>query len=230
VVEKPLTIQVNDVEIATLLCSPDKLDYLTLGFLKSEGLIESIDGIDSLDINEDEGIAKIGLKDNIKLGDFQRRIITSGCLGFYSKNQTRQKRIQNNIKVNKDELLALMAKLEEGAVVFRETGGTHSSALCSTRDIIFQCEDIGRHNTLDKIIGYIMSEGIDPSDKIIATTGRLSSEMVLKAVGIGIPVVVSRSAPTDTAVTIAENLNIMLIGFARAGRLNIYSNPDNVSE
>ena len=107
--------------------------------------------------------------------------------------------------------------------IFLETGGVHSCALCSQNEIIIFEEDIGRHNALEKILGKALMDNINLTDKIVLTTGRISSEIIKKIAKRSIPVLISRSAPTDVAIDIAKKLNITLIGFARGQRMNVYN-------
>ena len=114
------------------------------------------------------------------------------------------------------------------SAVFKETGGVHISALCDNKKIIFFNEDIGRHNTVDKIIGKSLEKKISLKNKIILTSGRLSSEMVLKAAKQQIPLIASKSAPTELAVKLAKNLGMTLVGFVRSGRVNVYCGEKRV--
>lgn len=228
VVETPLTIYVNGAELATLLCSPHDLRYLTVGYLAGQGLIHEPGSITGIDVDEYEGVSKVTTAEAVDLGDYQRRIVTSGCLGFYSKADLNVKRLKNGFKVCKDDIIRLMRELESKSELFKETGGIHSSALCDRENMFYLSDDIGRHNTVDKIIGYMLLEKVEPGDKMLLTTGRMSSEMVLKAARASIPLVASRSAPTDLAVTAAASRNVTLVGFVRDSRVNVYTNRDYI--
>ncbi len=224
VIEFPLKIFVNDIEFLTLLCSPEKLEYLVIGNLYSNMLISHIREIKSIKINMVDGIADVKLKKDVDLGNrFKDRIVYSTCGSFYKT--LKLKKLKNNLRIDKDRILRLMRNLQESSKLFMETGCVHSSGLASKDKILFLSEDIGRHNTIDKIIGYSLVEGINNrGDKIILTTGRLTSEMILKSSRARFPVVVSKSAPTNMAIELAEHLNVTLIGFARGKRLNVYTN------
>ncbi len=228
VVEKPLTIIVNDTEIATLLSSPSDLKNLAVGFLISEGVILSKENIGRMNIDQDDGIAQISTLEPVDLDSFQKRIITSGCLGFYSEAGLHVRRIENHLRISKDILSKCMASLESGSKIFKDTGGVHSSALCDNKGLLYLSEDIGRHNTVDKIVGHIFLNEVDPKDKFLVTTGRISSEMILKAARAGIPLVASRSAPTDMAIINSKSRNVTLIGFLRNNRMNVYNNSELV--
>ena len=228
--ELPLTIFVNGEELATLLCSPDDLKYLVIGFLYNEGIIKNIKDIKELRVNKERGLVNIKLKADFKnIKDvFQRRVITSGCSGFYNPSDLKLKKIKSNFKIKKEKINELMQELMKTSAVFKETGGVHISALCDDKKIIFFNEDIGRHNTVDKIIGKSLEKNINLKNKIILTSGRLSSEMVLKAAKQQIPLIASKSAPTELAVKLAKNLGMTLVGFVRSGRVNVYCGEKRV--
>lgn len=227
--EFPLKIFVNNKEFSTLLCSPDKLKYLIVGNLFSEGIIKDIKEIKNIKINEFDGIASVELKNEVNFDEMvQKRIVYSGCASFYDHKNLKIKKIKNKIRIKKEDILDLMKQLQLKSSLYQKTGGVHASALANKDKIIFFSEDIGRHNTVDKIIGYSLIKKINLKSKIILTTGRLSSEMVLKSAKAGVPVIVSKSAPTDMAVNLARKLNITMIGFARGKRLNGYACERNI--
>lgn len=233
--EYPFTIYVNEKEIITLLCSPDSLKELAIGFLHSEGFISSLSDIDRIFIDEDKGLSYVYINNvNAFNEEFRgKRTITSGCgkgTVFYNVvDSFRSKRIENTLYVPADKIKALMRKFNKNSKLFLETGGVHSCALCRLDDIIVFKEDIGRHNALDKVMGHALLNGIDTRDKIILTSGRISSEILIKAAKRQIPIIVSRSAPTSLAVEIAQELNMTLIGFARGEKMNIYANFPSVT-
>lgn len=224
--EFPLKIFINGKEYSTLLCSPDKLKYLIIGHIYSENIIKNITEIKDIKINEHDGIANVELRDKINTNSIPKTIY-SGCASFYDEENLKIKPLKNKKKINKETILDLMKQLQLSSKLFQETGGVHASALADNK-IIFFTEDIGRHNTVDKIIGYILENKLNLTNKIILTTGRLSSEMVLKSGKAGIPIIVSKSAPTNIAINLAKKLNITLIGFARGKRFNVYNNEENM--
>lgn len=229
ILEYPFTIFIDDEEIITLLCSPKSLEYLAIGFLYSEGFIESYSAIKNIQIDEDKGSAYINLNIrktfNEKLQG--KRTITSGCgkgTVFYNVlDSFKSKKITNTMDIKSNEIVDLMRSFNKDSELFNSTGGVHACAICNEHGIIYFEEDIGRHNALDKVLGKALVENMDLSDKIILTSGRISSEMLIKAAKRGIPVVVSRSAPTSLAVDMARELNITLVGFVRGEKMNIYS-------
>jgi FdhD protein len=122
-----------------------------------------------------------------------------------------------------------MKEFLSGAETFKATGGTHIAALSDGAKILFTSEDIGRHNAIDKILGRCFLRGVETRDKLILCSGRMSSEIVQKALRNGIPVVVSRSAPTSLAIDTARRFGITLAGFARGERMNVYSYPARIT-
>lgn len=230
IVEYPLTIHLNGEELVTLLCTPTSLKELIVGFLLSESFIDDIDEINELYFEEELGRVTVntGVKRPLREKLIGRRTITSGCgkgTSFYSAvDQTKAIKIQKSMEIHPGIVLQLMKEFNQDSKLFRDTGGVHGCALCDISSILFHEEDIGRHNAMDKLIGRARLEGIELSDKLVLTTGRISSELLIKAAKQGIPVIASRSAPTELAVRLAKETGIELIGFARGDKLNIYSN------
>ena len=228
-VEAPVTIYLNGVELVTLLCTPEKIDRLALGFLRSEGLITTLDDVTSIRVKDQEGRVDVGLKSETGLAEklYGKRTVTSGCgkgtVFFNVLDSLRSSPLTGKLKINADRVLSLMESLQNKAELFKSTGGVHSAALADREQILYFYEDIGRHNAIDKIIGECMLAGIPTDDKIIVSSGRLSSEILLKAAKLEIQLLISRAAPTSLCIELAETLNITLVGFVRGRRLNIYS-------
>lgn len=227
--EAPVTILLNGEEFVTLLCTPEKLSYLAVGFLRSEGLLEKASDILSIRVEEEKGYVYVDTVKRSNLAEklYGKRTITSGCgkgtIFFNVLDSLRSRPVKSEVRFTANQVLQLMDQLKERSVLFKNTGGIHSAALCSAERILFFSEDIGRHNALDKIIGKCILEEVEVEDKLCLSTGRLSSEVILKAVKAQIPVLISRSAPTSLGVQLARELGVTLIGFARGRRLNIYS-------
>lgn len=228
--EYSLTIFINGEEIITLLCSPKSLKYLAIGFLYSEGLIKDYSEIDDIRIDEEWGRAYIGLKaQNVPGEKLQlKKTITSGggkgTMLYDIPGSLKLKQTAALLDISIYEIKKLMAEFSRSSELFYATGGVHVCAICDNSGIIYFEEDIGRHNALDKVLGRALTEDMNLGDKMILTSGRISSEMLAKAVKMGITVIVSRSAPTSSAVHMARELNVILIGFAREEKMNIYSN------
>lgn len=228
--EYALTIILNEQELVTMLCSPTQLKHLAIGFLASEGLIRNRDDVKKVLLNEKRGAVRIETKSESPIdGDMIfKRAVTSGCgkgTAFYSVADTLyQVPVESKIEISAQTLFTLMKEFQHNSEVFKLTGGVHSAALCDKENILMFSEDIGRHNAIDKILGQCFWEGIPTENRVVLTSGRISSEILSKMAKRGIPIVVSRSAPTDLAIRTAENLGITLIGFVRGKRMNIYAN------
>lgn len=234
VTEVPLTIRINGEELATIVCSPDAMEDLTVGFLAAEGLIRSMADIEQLNVNEDRGFADVELKVKKSIShDYYAKRFISSCCGksrqFYFHNDMRTaKTINSQTLITPAHCIYLMKELFQSSTEFQKTGGVHNAALCSTEGILISRADIGRHNALDKIYGHCLREKLRMSDKIIAFSGRMSSEIVLKAAKMGVGILLSKSAPSDLALKLANDLKITAVGFIRGGQMNIYTHPERI--
>lgn len=234
--EFPLTIFVNDEEFATMVCTPSNLDELVIGFLASEGLIRSKREIQTLSIDEGKGMAYVELTSEIHTNPslYSKRFIGSCCgksRQFYLKNDAKTaKTSTSRIVITPERCIQMMKELQNSSVIFRETGGVHNAALFNRDRMLINRSDIGRHNALDKIYGYCLINKIPVRDKIIAFSGRISSEVLLKAAKIGVGIILSKSAPTDLAIKLAKDLNITAIGFIRGSSFNVYSHSERLVE
>lgn len=230
--EYPLTIFLNGNELVTLLCLPKGLKYLAVGFLISEGIVENKAQIKNISVDEENGHAYIDL-DNVSLPAdklFGKRAVTTGCgkgTVFYNALDSLEV-INSNMRVEWGKILNLFERFNEGSEFFQKTGGVHSCALCNRDDILILHEDVGRHNAIDKIIGESALSDLDLSDKILINSGRISSEMTIKTIKRNIPILASRTAPTELAVNIAKRFNLTLIGFVRENRMNIYNGGERL--
>jgi len=226
--ELPLTIILNDEELVTLLCSPIDLKYLALGFLYSEGLLKSKDEIKKILVDEARGVVRVRTEGD--KGDLRvfKRLITSGCgrgASFYSAADIQnQAKIDSQVTISPGEVFDLVNQFQYRSKVFKATGGVHSAALSDGNKILIFAEDIGRHNAIDKIFGQCLLEDILLDERLILTSGRISSEILLKVAKRKIPIIISKSAPTNLAIKLAGDLGITLIGFVRGSRMNVYTN------
>jgi len=232
--EFPLTIMLNGEQLVTVLCSPGELEALAVGFLYSEGIIRAKEEITGLTLDAERGIIRIRTAED-KTADgklFAKRVLTTGCgrgIAFYSyADLDRKKKVLSDLKVTPEAVLSLSRRFQGASELYRTTHGVHSAALCDTREILIFAEDIGRHNAIDKVLGRCLREGITVADRILITSGRISSEILFKTAGSGIPVIVSKSAPTDMGVDLARELGITLIGFVRGGGMNVYAGEERI--
>jgi len=234
-VETPLTIYLNGREIVTLLCTPEKTDKLALGFLRSEGLLESMDGVHAVRVDETAGKVEVEVENYPELADslLGKRTVTSGCgkgtIFFNVLDSLHSYIAEDNLVIKVETVFKLMRILQAKADKFKLTGGFHSAALFDMEELLFFSEDIGRHNAFDKIVGECLTAGILTDNKLLVTSGRLSSEILLKAAKLRIPVLISRSAPTSLSLEVAEQLRITVIGFVRGKRFNVYTHGWRVS-
>ncbi len=233
--EFPLTIVLNNQELVTLLCSPANLRYLAVGFLFSEGLLKSKDEIKRIMVDDRRGVVRVETEGDEELASdaLFKRFITSGCrrgASFYSAADAQsQGKVESRVEISTLEVLALVNEFQYHSQIYRATGGVHSAALCDTRNIIVFSEDIGRHNALDKIFGECILSDITTDDHIIITSGRVSSEILLKVARRNIPIIVSKSAPTNLGVRLADDLGVTLVGFVRGKRMNVYTHAGRIA-
>ncbi|AOT71754.1 formate dehydrogenase accessory sulfurtransferase FdhD [Geosporobacter ferrireducens] len=234
IVEYPFTVFVNREELITLLCSPKALDYLAIGFLLSEGLIHHKKDLLHWHLDEEKGRIEIEtLRKSLLAKELLgKRTMTTGCgkgTIFYNVVDSFQsKRIHSDLKLSASQLMQQMHQFNKASELFLKTGGVHSACLSDGKDLLLFHEDVGRHNALDKMIGEAFLKDIDLKNKVVITSGRISSEMLIKAAKREIPVVVSRSAPTGLSLALAENLGITVIGFARGGKMNVYTDEERI--
>ena len=232
--EVPITIYFNKEEIATVLCSPSQVRELTVGFLVSEGFIRGVEDIHALGHHCEENCIRVeGRPMPGQSGRIGRRAMSSCCgksrISVNFDNDVSLVRVQESTTtITLDEAVYYANYLEDNSPLFRETGGIHNGGVGRGGEVCFTCYDIGRHNVLDKIFGRAVLQGLDLSDHVLFFSGRISSEILLKVAKMNIPILVSRSAPTDMALALAEDLNITVAGFARGDRMNIYTCPERI--
>lgn len=233
-VETALTIMLDGNEFATMVCSPSDMKELVVGFLASEGAIRVYEDIKVLHIDEDRGFAYIDLvhKQSVQK-DFHSKRFIGSCCGksrqFYFHNDVKTaKTVTTKLTVTAEQCRRLMAEMQEASSYFQQTGGVHNAALCTGDGIVVARTDIGRHNALDKLFGYCLIHRIPLKDKLIAFSGRISSEVLLKAAKIGVGIILSKSAPTNLALGLAEDLGITAVGFIRGTSFNIYTHQERI--
>jgi FdhD protein len=233
--EYPLTVMFNEEQLATLLCSPLDMENLAVGFLYSEGLIRTREEIKRVTLDEPRGIVRVNA-DTAGAVDrdlFMKRVITTGCgrgiscYNFADLDQKQQK-VESALKATPAQILDLMRAFQTRSEIYQKTHGVHGAALCDASGILLFKEDIGRHNAIDKIFGHCLMGDIPLADRIIMTTGRISSEILFKVAKRNIPILVSRSTPTDLAVGLAGELGITLVGYVRGGHMNVYAEAGRI--
>ena len=221
--EQPLTVYVNGERFLTLLCSPFMLEPLVLGYLWMEKVIASLDDVAGLQISEVDGRAEVTLRQPVTLPT--ERILTSGCGGgiTFRIDPRLFPRITSGARVSPAELGDRMHDLLREAVHYHSSRGIHGAALADRDRVLLVAEDVGRHNAVDKLMGLALQQGIATTDRILLSTGRVSSEMLLKAARMSVPIVASRTSPTEMAVALAEQLGVTVIGYLRGDSLNLYA-------
>jgi FdhD protein len=228
--EVALCITLNGKLLANIACAGNYLDELAIGFLKSERIIAGLDEIAKIEVETQQNSVNVILKNRKDFSEtFVKNIASSGARGKSVNTDLLlplKTPVEFNIKTK--VALELMEELLEKSLLHNETNGTHCSALAQKGKIIALREDIGRHNTMDMLGGYALLQKINLSNAIILTTGRISSEIVYKVWNLGIPAIISHSAPTTKAIELLNKANIMLIGYVRDGRMNIYSHERRV--
>jgi FdhD protein len=221
--EQPLTLYVNGARFLTLLCTPVKLEALVVGYLWMEMIISDIGEIETLEVSPVDGRVDVSLTHPVDLPT--ERILTSGCGGgiTFRIDHRLFPPLASSLQVSATDLSARMRDLFASAVLYKASRGIHGAALADADRVLLTAEDVGRHNAVDKIKGEALLSGIPTVDRILLSTGRVSSEMLLKAARMGVPIVASRTSPTEMAVGLAEQLNITVCGYVRPDGLNLYA-------
>ena len=234
--EVPLTIMLNNEEFATLVCSPGFEKELVVGFLAGEGLLKEPGDIHDYFFRENQGVVWIETRNTeLGTGGFLCRNFSS-CCGkgrpslYFANDVSQVKPIEGDVSYAINQVHQLTGKLESMSEIYRMTGGVHTAALSSGADIVVSYDDIGRHNALDRIMGYTFLNSIDTSGMAVLLSGRISSEMLIKSARIGVPLVVSRKAPTVLALDLADQLGITVVGFARGNKFNVYSHGRRIAD
>lgn len=222
--EGPVRLHVNGSELVTLMCTPEHLDWLALGFLRSEGIITGLNDVRLYKVCPGETCVDIWLRRaDVILPS--TRTITSGCGGgvTFADLAATAVPVGDELRVTAPQICKLMIALIEAGTLYRQSRGVHTAALARGEQLIRVVEDVARHNCIDKLWGRCLLEGIPTQAAILLTTGRISSEMLYKSARMGVEAVVSRTSPTSLSVALASNWNLTLIGYVRHDSLNVYA-------
>lgn len=227
--EMPLTLYLNKHELVTLLCTPNKLNQLVLGFLHLQGLIKSADDVAFMRVCAEESVADINLLDQSVRAP-ERRVLTTGCGGGVALNLDPGDlpRLETSLQLTPDQVLHMVRVLRTESRLYPVTGGVHASMLSDGERALAIAEDVARHNTIDKIDGECLLTGAPTAGQVLVTTGRISSEMLVKAARMRTPIVISRTSPTHLATTLAEQLGITLVGYARSNSFSVYTHSQRI--
>lgn len=228
IVETPVALTVNGEVWLTFMCTPVDLEQMAVGFLFNEGIIESFAEIADVRLCESGDNIDVWLTHSAEKPSTWRR--TSGCTGGVTAVQGNVGRSNpsDGLTLPASRVGDLIAQLFESQQLYRLAGGVHTSAISDGEKIIQIAEDIGRHNTLDKLAGYLLMNSVRLTHNVILTTGRISSEMLQKARRMGAWVVISRTSPSSLSIELAEAAGITLIGYARRNRFIIYTHPERI--
>lgn len=220
--EKPLTIYLNSQEIVTAMTIGDYPEYLAVGFLRNQGMLDGLNTVSSVDYDEDLSVVVVRTKTETSFEDkLKKKTRTSGCavgtvFGDMMEGLEGLKLPASSLRIS--WLYDLSNKINQTPSLYLAAGAIHGTVLCKQNQALVYMEDVGRHNAVDKIAGWMASNDVSGSDKILYTTGRLTSEMVIKTAQMGIPILVSRSGFTAWGVEIADKVGLTLIGRMRGQR------------
>ena len=233
VTEKPLTIYLNRQEIVTSMTLGDQPEALAVGFLLNQNMLLQDDEITAIDYDDELGVVIVRTKRETDYeARLQKKVQTSGCAQGTVYGDIMDVfegiRLDNELKIKASSLYNLSAKINQIPSLYLKAGAIHGCALAVEDEPLLYIEDIGRHNAVDKIAGHMYLQGITGADKIFYTTGRLTTEMVLKTVMMGISVLVSRSGFTEAGVTLARQAGLTLIGRMRGARFTVLSGAERL--
>lgn len=235
IVETPVSLTVNGEVWVSFMCTPALLKEMAVGFLFNEGVIDSIEEVVDVRLCEHGDNVDIWLTHTVDKPSKWTR--TSGCSGGMTAVESiarpRAAAAPNDLRplgLPASGISRLIEMLFDAQDLYRETGGVHTSALSDGEKILLSAEDIGRHNTLDKIAGMCLMQNVWPERRILITTGRISSEMLQKAVRLGAGILISRTSPSSLSIELAEKWGITLIGYARRNRFNLYAHPERIMQ
>ena len=220
--ERPLTIFLNGQEIVTAMTIGDYPAYLALGFLRNQGMLRHDEVIEGVDYDDELETVVVRTEGTTTYEDkLKKKTRTSGCaVGtvFGDMMEGLEDVVLPDVQVRTSDLYALAAHINRTPSLYLEAGAIHGTVLCQDAHPLVYMEDVGRHNAVDKIAGWMLSEDVDAADKVLYTTGRLTSEMVIKTALMGIPVLASRSGFTAWGVEIAQQVGLTLIGRMKGQR------------
>jgi len=220
--ERAISLIVDGEELATIACSPIRVIALALGFLRVEDIIQRAEDVALMEVCDEETVVKVRLAPTARAVPHDRkRILTSGC-GRGVTFSLDVVAVEGGMTVRPEQLMAWMEELLDKAAGYKEHGGTHTAGLFGRDGLELLVEDIGRHNTVDRIAGEAILGDLDTRGKAILTSGRISSEMLVKASRLGCGIVASRTSPTELAVSLAIEANIALCGYVRRDQLRVF--------
>lgn len=232
--ETPLTIRLNEREVVTLLCTGKYPEQLAVGFLKSDAFLTSPEQIVELEVRHapERIVVDVRTCHDPWENRLMERSITSGCgkgTNFGRNVRTISKRrLNGEVRIGPDQILTLVDELHQRSRLYDATRGCHNSSLCTPGEMLLFREDIGRHNAIDMLCGECFLNDVSVDDKLIVTTGRVASEILLKVARIGVPVLISTAVATSFTVQLARQIGITLVGNVRQGRFWVYNDAGRI--
>ncbi len=233
VVEKPLTLYLNGQEIVTMMTIGDYPEYLAVGFLRNQNMLAASDEIQAIDVDDDLNVVVVRTAGATNFEDkLRKKTLTSGCAQGTAFGDIMENfddvDLPADARLRTSWIYSLSRKINQRPSLYLTAGAIHGCVLCEEDRPLAYMEDVGRHNAIDKIAGWMHLESVSPKGKIFYTTGRLTSEMVIKTVQMGIPIVISRSGFTAWGVDLARQANLTLIGRARGKRFVCLAGQDRL--
>ena len=233
--ESPLTIIVDDKEIVTLMTLGNYPEELAIGYLRNQHLVEDIAHIDSVAVDWEREVVNVKLKAEHAIDDWQqklaKRTVTTGCGQGTIFSCTLDKLYDYRLpdtQLKQSLLYALLKTMTEYNEIYRSAGAVHGCALCIDDKVLMFVEDVGRHNAADAIAGMMWLEDVVGTNKIFYTTGRLTSEIVMKVAQMEIPILLSRSGITQMGLQLAKDLNVMMIARAKGKAFLVYNKEEQI--
>jgi FdhD protein len=231
VIEETLvSIYVNGQELATIMCSPLDLEALAVGFLYNEHVVDKLAEIGSVNLNVAQTTVDVMLHQT-EFEPPRRMVLTSGCGGGITLQDLTEVHppLNSEFQTTTEVILARMQDLQAEARLYNAVRGVHTAVLAGEDGVLVAAEDVGRHNAVDKVAGKALMSNIATRDRILLTSGRISSEMLNKARRMEVPVVASRTAPTSISVNLADTWNICIAGYVRRGSMRVYTHPERLA-
>jgi len=225
--EYTLNIKLNNIPVASLVCLPADLKELTVGYLISEGLLKNTDEIEL--IKEVYPNIFVKTKSEIKDIELYTELRSSGCVGIKQTWEQNVEKVESSLNINVQTIFEAQQVLDNKCNIWKTSGGTHSAAIFSQDgSLVAFYEDVGRHNAIDKVIGHVYQNKLDPTSCFLVSTGRQSAGMILKLIRAKIPIVISNTAPMVQGIELAREYGISLVCFARKPKLSIYSKEERI--
>ncbi len=233
--ETPITLYINDKEMVTLLCAGHHLEELAVGFAFAEGFLDSREDLQDLRIDRESGRVFLQVQGQAPFAFdlWNKRTIASGCgkgtVFYHALDALLAHPVASGPTFSARMIWERMEDLHALSRTYRRTHGVHNCALANATEILVFRDDIGRHNAVDMLVGYSFLNDLALDDKMLLTTGRLTSEIVMKAAKVELPCLVSRNTATTLAIRLAQTLNMTLIGYARAGKFTVYTGEQRIA-